>query len=412
MIPLYAILAEQNPFTSLPLVMLIVSVAILVMAFLFGYIKGFRRIGWGGLAWLLTCVVFVIADGILRQTLISPFTNMGFSTDMAAFLAALVVAVVCIVIVLALHGIMTLCLRPKVKWMDALEDDDNDLAEFGLEYEDEYDAYDVYEGFERRGKTMYRSGYENPSLVNRIFGGLASAAKALMILFIALSFAVFFVGATKVSTGPLGIILKAENVQTVWNFATRYALEFLSIGLVIVFGVKGYTKGLLSSLRSLIVIGGAIAAAVFSFLLPFTQLSLAEEGIFYFLGRLVTRCVNLFGGAENMMAFVVGRILAGVCLLVFFTVILILINIILKKCCRMVQGTKPVRVLDGSLACLIFLAIGVVLVIAIWCILYTVDYCGIFHTTEIFTKDAALANGLYKFGESMMKPYIDKFIQR
>lgn len=413
MIPLYSILAEQNPYASVPLIALIISVAVLALAFLVGFIKGFRRVGWGGLAWLATCILFVIADGMFRETLTEPFKNMGFTPEIAAFWAALVVAVVCIVIVLTLNGVLTIFLRPKLMYLDELnEEEDNDLAEFGLEYEDDCRDYDYGYAFDPRDRTAFRSGYDNITVGNRIFGGIANLVKWAMILFIAFSFFTFFVGATIASKGPMGIMLSVPIVQTVYDFGVRYTLEFLSIGLVIVLGVKGYGKGFLASLRWVIILVGAIAAAVFSFLLPFTQYSLATEGFMYFLARLVERCVNLFGGAENTMAFMVGRILAGCCLLAFFIVILIILNIILKKCCHMVKAKGPVRVIDGALACVIFLAIGVALVIGVWCVLYTVDYCGIFHTTEIFSKDASLSQGLYKFGETMMKPYIDMFVRK
>lgn len=411
MIPLYSILAEQNPYASLPMIVAIVCVVVLLAAFAVGFAKGFRRIGWGGLAWFATCIIFVLADAMFRGSLTVPFTNMGFTPEVAAFWAALIVAIVCILLVLAVHGVLTIAFRPKLKWVHAM-DDENDLSEFGLEYEDDYVDYEDDDGFSPRGESLYRDGFDNPSIGNRIAGGFTCAVKSLMVLFIILSFAIFFVSATSVSVGPMGIILDVPIVQLLLNFATRYALEFLSIGLVIVWGVKGYTKGFLNSLRALIIIVGAVAATVFSFLLPFTQFSLATEGIFYFLGRLVERCVNLFGGANNPMAFIVGRILSGACLLTFFIILLVLLNIVLKKCCNMVQDASPIRVVDGALACVVFLLIGVALAIGIWCILYTADYCGIFHTTEIFSKDASLANGLYKFAESIMKPYIDLFVKK
>lgn len=405
MIPLNSILAEQNPYAGLPMIVALICAAVLALAFVVGFAKGFRRVGWGGLAWLTTCILFVLADGMFRAALMVPFQNMGFTPEIASFWAAIIVAIVCIVIVLVLHGVLSVFLRPKLLYINEADEDDNDLAEFGLEYEDDYLDYDYDYRYAPEDKTVFRSGYTNPSVGNRIFGGIANAVKWGMILFIALSFAVFAVAATHLAEQPIGIIMSVPIVQTLYVFAARFALEFLSIGLVIVFGIKGYSKGLLASFRSLFVIGGGIAAAVLSFLLPFTQFSVSNG----FIGNLVGRCVNLFGGAENMMGYFIGRIVAGCCLLAFFIILLVIINVVLKKCCNMIQK-GPIRVIDGAFACVIYLIIGVALAIGIWCILFTLDYCGIIYTTEIFATEASLARGLFQFAETMIKPFLSMFI--
>lgn len=405
MIFLHSILAEQSAVAQLPLLVACFGGVLLLLAFIVGFTRGFRRTGWGGLAWLLACVAYVAVGATLSGTLSQTFATMNFSPQAANFYAALVLALVCVAVVLAVFGVMAIFLRPKVKWV---KDEELELDEFGFEYEPEYVDYDAEEGFGPYGKRMQRTGFEQPTFGNRLFGGIACLTNMLMILFIVLSFGLFSVSATKLSEGALGGIL--ENRTVIWflQLAQNYALDCLCIGLVIVVGLKGYGNGFLSSLRTLIVAVGTLAAIVFSFVLPFTQYSLATDGIFYFLGKLVTRCANLLGGSETIKGFWGGRLLAGCCLMAFFAVLLVLLNLLLRYACRVVERKSGIKIVDGVLASVVYFLLGAVLCVAIWCVLYTVNYYGIFHVTEIVSEKSSLSNGLFDFAGSIMEPYIEK----
>ena len=53
----------------LPIILLALRGVALVIAFIVGYKKGAKRVGWGGTAWLITALLFFLLQGVLGEPL-------------------------------------------------------------------------------------------------------------------------------------------------------------------------------------------------------------------------------------------------------------------------------------------------------------------------------------------------------
>ena len=129
--PLHSILANDiaEQLVTLGGASLLIS---LVMAFVMGFSKGFRRVSWSGLIWLIASVLCIaVCEKILTG-------EYGFKASLKAF----AVAAACVLAVMAVFGFLASLIRPKVRWVKDNINGDTSLAEFGLEFEPEYVVYD------------------------------------------------------------------------------------------------------------------------------------------------------------------------------------------------------------------------------------------------------------------------------
>lgn len=117
-----SILAASDFVAKIPLIVLIICGAVLLLAFLIGCKKGFRRVSWGGLFWLIAGVGFIVADRFLREKnpLFSVFKR-NFRAGSATFLSSVTLALAVATVTLLLYGGLSLLLRPKMKWVKSKE---------------------------------------------------------------------------------------------------------------------------------------------------------------------------------------------------------------------------------------------------------------------------------------------------
>ncbi len=386
MIPLHSILAMQNMAQYLGLFGTCLFAVILLIAFSMGFVKGFRRVRWGGLIWFSVSILFIIFGYFpaLRQT-VSAWGTIG----------VMGVALACVLAILALYGVLAHFLRPRMRWVKDVRSDTS-LAEYGLEFEPEYLDYDGENDYAPYGKILYKTGYGAPSFFGRLMGGLTCAINSAMVFLSLVSFALVIVGTTKLSEGYLGSVLTAPFIKMFFEDSMHYAMDVLALGLIIVMARKGYEKGFLSSLRGLIVVGGGAIAVALCLFVPFTIYAFATDGVFYFVAQLVSRGEQAFIG-YGTWNIIIARVLAGVILATLAIIVFVLINLFLKKCCHMVEKTGPTRVIDGCLAAVLYAIIGVALCFALWLIFGTLDYFNILKFREALGERAILSRGMLDF---------------
>ncbi len=395
MIPLHSILATQNMAQYLGLFGACLYAVILLIAFSMGFVKGFRRVRWGGLIWFSVSILFIVFGYIpaLRE-MVSGWGTIG----------VVGVALVCVLAMLALYGVLAHFLRPRMRWVKDVRSDTS-LAEYGLEFEPEYLDYDGENDYAPYGKILHKTGYGTPSFFGRLMGGLTCMINSTMVFLSLVSFALVIVGTTKLSEGYLGSVLTAPFIKMFFQDSMHYAMDVLALGLIIIMARKGYDKGFLSSLRSLIVVGGGVVAVVFCMYIPFTIYAFATDGFFYFVAQLVSRAEQAFY-YYGVMGLIIARILAGIILSIFAIIAFVLINIFLKKCCHMVEKTGPTRVIDGCLAAVLYAVIGVLLCFAIWVLFGMLDYFDVLKFREALTERAILSRGMLDF----VRNFFDSFL--
>jgi len=401
MFSLHSILAIQDLVNMLPKIFVGFALVMIVVAFAIGFWKGFRKVSWGGLTWFTAAGIFLLISRLIPQ-------NGDVTKN---FITALLISLVCIGGILAAYGALAYFVRPKVRWVKDNVNGDTSLAEYGLEFEPEYLDFDgEYDDWRPYGKRLHRTGFNPPNYFERILGGFTCVINVMTVIWAVAAFVVLAINATNMSNMNIGLVLQNNAVQRFVKLAKLTLMEGLTIGLVVLIAKKGYSAGLMNSVRGLIMVVCSVGATVICFYLPFSPFAENDSGLFYFLFKLVARCKNMFIGFGKF-GNALGRIFAGGCMMLVAIVLLVLGNILLKKCCKLVSNTAPARTVDACLSCVFYLFVGAAVVAAIWFVLAGLDYFGILHISEFLSEDAHLSQGLFQFAHSkihgVMAPYIN-----
>lgn len=396
----YSILATAEVVAKIPLIVLICCGAVLFLAFIIGCKKGFRRISWGGLFWLITAVGFLLANTFLnkKNPLYSLF-NRHFRSGSAAFLSCVSIAFSVTAFVLLLYGGLSLLLRPKTKWVKSREVEYDD---YGFEYEVDDEDEETEE--EQRGKKLLKKGYGKPCVFSRIVGGFTCVLNTAVVLAVVLAPCLLLVNATSLRYGLAGNIFRAKSAGYGLKVATAYFIDFLAIGLMFGVAYYGYKIGFINSLRVLFVYLGGLAIIALCFALPFT--GYAQK--WAFLRTLVARCSGLglkissrFGGTLGKL--LAGFLSAGVCI-----ALLVLLDFALRKLDGVIFRAKCMRIVDGVFAALVWLAVGTTLVAVGLAVAYTLQEAGICNADKLFNARSAFANAFYDFADAYLLPLVDK----
>ena len=396
MIPLHSMMSAN----ALPALMKTFGVVVLLLSFALGFVKGFRRVSWGGLTWAVAGGTFVLIGRALP-----PDNKINF-------IVILLLAMAVIVATCALFGTLGHYLRPKMRWVKDDVNGDTSLAEFGLEFEPEYLDYDGEHEYAPYGKRLHKTGFGPPCFFFRVLGGLTCVINSAIVLWLAYSLFILTINATDLAQGSLGVLIQGKWPELLLEFAKQCTFEIIAIGIMMVVAMKGYKKGMIASIHALVVSFGGVLAFGISFYLPFSAQSSATSGFFKPLGTLVTRCTNVFVNFEKVSRFsgVLGRLTAGVCLFCLALLILWLIDLVFKKCSKIIHSTAPTRVLDSCVAFILYLIIGALICTAILFVLATADYFGIFYVSKALSEGAHLTDGLIDFVQVMldglMAPYM------
>ena len=386
MISLHSVLAG-GILGAIPTMFTVVSIALILLAFTMGFVKGFRKVSWDGITWLTASLLFLSLNSFLPEGAILS----------AAFAVSIVMAIVSVVASLAGYGVLSYFLRPRVRWIKDDVDGDTSLAEYGLEYEPEYVDYDGENDVMPYGKMIHKTGCNPPSFIGRLFGGIACAITVAMILWVVAGVAMLAVDATSLKTMGFDVIFEGKFARFLFLTAKKFLLDCIAIGITLAIAKRGYYTGLMSSLRSFIITVGGIVGVGVSFYLPFSAFANSEAGLWIFLHKLVNRCVAAMNGIGGKFSTILGKILAGVVIVGIVCILLVLLNLLLAKCCKMVSSTGPTRVVDACLACLFYMVLGAAIVVGIWFVLSALEFFAIINISEVIETSAHLTNGMFRF---------------
>lgn len=399
MIPLHSILALKDVMIRLPMIAAIVSAVILLIAFIVGMVQGFRKVSWGGLSWAVVAVGFVFANKYLRdKNPINKLFEGKFDTALVNFFSTLSIAVACVLVGLILYGILALILRPRKKWV---KKDNVEYDDYGFEYEADEDV----EGYE--DKELVKIGYGTPCFFTRLMGGITCVINMAMVLAVIYGFATLIISATKLYNTGVGVMFSVPAVDALLKLAKTYLLDFVTVGIIFAVAFGGYEQGFLSSLRALIIYVGGTVAVVGCLVLPFLKMT----ETWWPINSFVIRCTSLFAGLENVvLCNILGRLLCGILMAAVVLTVFIFLNIGLTKLCDLINTGEGSKAIDGCLSVLVYLVIGIAIVVALWAILYALEYCGLIHASEVFGTDAPISNGFYAFGDKFIKPFAEKYL--
>ena len=213
----------------------------------------------------------------------------------------------------------------------------DNVKKFAQPYADE--DYDDYEKFESR-KMIVRSGYNTPSIVGRFMGGLICMINTAAVFIVVLSVSLFLINTTPLKDGVLSVLYETPAVVLLVEYASKYALDLLFIGVMAAIACKGRKNGLLETVRSRLVNLGSIVAVALCFYLPFSPFASSVPGV----GALTLRCRGLFGTLGTGDIGIGGRNLDGTALLLLLNGVgsigfcLLYIGLLLQFCLTDSQG--------------------------------------------------------------------------
>ena len=383
---------------AMPTYALIACGVIVGIAFLVGFIKGFRRVAWGGFYWLVASAAYVFAYSMLGGYNVLSGMFPPEMASVAEFAWALLLALGCMMVALLVYGILNFLLRPREV---LYTDEEVEIDELGFVYEEDWedDGLDFVEE-----KYIIKNG-KKPKLFGRLAGGFMGAVNAAAVLGVILSLFLFVIDGTAFKKGYIGYIFDVPLVQTVFTYASAYALDFITIGIVMAVTYRGYKRGFLGTTRKLIMFVGIVAILLACFIIPFTQFS-----YIYFISRLIERCASMYTKFDVFYQYLFGRITAGVVLAIPGIILIVVISVLLKKLVNAVKSCAFLRVVDGVFAAVLYAILGTVLVLVFWGLLYVLEYCGIFYVTDGLNEYATLSKRFMDFAEFFLKDFVDAFL--
>ena len=388
MIQLHALLTTEGAANAGGIVPIVLSVlAVLVgLAFIFGFFKGFRKVSWSGLTWLTAVVIYALVSLILPK-----------DTGILGVIISLVAAIACGLGTMVLFNVLALYVRPRIRWIKDDVDGDMSLAEFGLEFEPEYMDYDGEHDFAPYGMRIYKTGFGVPSVPMRLLGGLTCAVNVAMVLASLLGIFLMIVK-TSALADTMGEFLTHPVTAFMLPYAQKYVFDGLAIGAFMMLGKVGYQKGLIQSICSIIISVATMAVVVASFVLPFTPL--AAEGV---LATMVERCSVFFVNLP-LIAPILGKLVAGVCLLLMGIAIIIILKLLLANWVNMWNAIKITREMDGYIGGIVYAVIAAIVCLGIWFVLAGVEVLGLYPVSSMLVPEAMMSNALFNFAKSILAP--------
>ncbi len=391
MISLHNLLAFG--WKSLPLIVAIAFAVILVIAFIIGAVKGSAKVSYNGLCWTLAGALFLVLYKLLGKK--DPFNN--------GYLWALLLVIGCVVVALLLTWLIKTLFSKKKKLVKNYEMDEN-----GLEYEAD-DLDDTPVGALPSDEQLVVKGKAKPSVASRIFGGIFTMLNEGLILGILTAVFVLVVGCTSLQTKAIGQVFETAIGRFSLKVATGYVLDFLAVGLMLVFAYQGYKSGfiavfsgILKALTFIVVIGGLAV--------PF----IGPVASKYVFRVLIERCTALFGKLNPTICAIAGKLLAGILMAIIGSIIVALLTLAFDKLSEKIEDSEAtvIQVINGIFGVILNMAIGALAITGICGLLYVFDYCGILYTSKLFSEKASLIKECFLAGERFLKGFLDRYILR
>ena len=407
----------ENPL--IPILLGAVGILLLI-AFCIGFAKSARRVSWGGLVWIAACATFFAVTAtygaeLMSKLQISMETAEGETYDLSA-IVLFALAIVCILAVLIIYGILSLIFRGKRRTTKKKARTKNArLDMFGKPYDD--DDYDFEEENEYE-KVIERE--KGTSLISRFLGGVIGVVNVVTILSVVLMIAVLIINSTMLKDTftmlyemPLG-----ENgemlMPTLVELATRYGMDMLVIGLMILIAGKGRKKGFLESLRTLFMKVGNVVVILLAMYLPFSNMVAGADAdpnnpIVKFVMFFVEMMQGSMGMSGELAAIpsVVGGLISGILMAIIASIAMSLLNKIWRKFNFALRRVKLLRGVDGSISCVVYLIIGAVVCMLIWAVVCALDVFAVLSADLLFVKEAQLSAGLHNVCKVFVEPLLE-----
>ncbi len=361
----------------LPYVGIGVAVAILLGILIKGAAKGVFRVGKFGIVWAIAGGGFIgLYYFWTKKGLDNPIQNAfkkGFLFDNATLVWALTLAVGIVLAVMLVRAILGVIFKTEREPKETVA-----ASSEGFEYE----LDDMVEGYYGRPKTKYEKNRErSPGIISRILGAVLALVNFVIGLAIFAGVVLFLIDALKIAGGLSGILGSSGDMLK--ESIMPYFLDFLTVGIIFGIGCHGFYTGTIGFTRILLVKFGTIAVVVLSLIAPFVK-PFSDIAL---VAGLSERCAPVLANVKFIPTAIGGKLLAGIVMAVVGVLLMLVLNVVLKKLIEVIDGTCVLRIVDGIFATVIYLALAVLLCLALWSGLYALDDFGIFRVRELLLEN-------------------------
>ncbi len=369
---------------KLPLICMIAAAVVLLWVFVSGMVKGFSRVGKGGLAWGFASGLFIV----LHKFVPNPFTKAadgGFWKNNCGVIWGTCLLLVVVLMTLigwcALGAIFAPQKRRRIVnpyEYESAQGTTTAITE-GFEYELD-DVVDTY--YTRRQKTRYEMAREtSPGILARLMGGVLAVINLAIVLA-----GIALVGLLAVDVlnlgGGVSKLVGSSIGDPLEKYITPYVLDIVTVGLMLFVGYQGFYAGTIGFTRSLLMKIGLLLVIVCGFAAPFIK-QVADIG---FVDTLINRCAKLYNKVDVVPQSFLGKVTVGAMFVVAGCIVVAILNYLLKLLMDIVESDTILRAIDGALATLIYLALGLAVCAIFWGGLYCLDVTNIFQVEEVISE--------------------------
>ncbi len=372
-----------------------VGIAILVLCFIVGMVKGFRKVKKSGLLWLLAGGGFAAIYHFFGEKNLLGGIIKGSLTSFADIIWAFLLVVACIGAALALAAICVYIFRfipedgaPSKR--NAKRGKENPVAEAARLERDRLKPAPYFQEAYLNAPQEKKVGF-----CGRIFGGFLCLLNVLSIVGIIGVFVLVLLLNSQLGS-TLAPMLSNGLVQKGIDFVSKYIFDVFTVGIIMAVAYKGFNTGLIGTTRLLFKRLGMLVALIAGFALPF----LSFFANLAFVQTIVAKIIGILP-AWGMVSDVLARLILGAVLAIVGMILMALLNMILRKLTYSVDDTDAIRIIDSVVASIVYLVLGLVASVALWLVVFLLDHFGVLAIEETLTTIPSFAKECYLVAKSL-----------
>lgn len=364
---------------------IIIAVAVIaVLAFLFGFYRGYAKLScWGGVV-IGTVLVSMIVNRYMGE-----FNERGIVMLAIAAFSMVVLTILCQLV--RRYILRQMKSSGKLSFYrqydERTENDEHILVSLDKGDKKAYRKYAKRKFSESRGAW---------GVVDRVFGGITFAVNTFVALAVLLSLALFIIDAAQITVAYNALGEIYENPA--WtHFGFNYSLDIVIATLMCMCIRLGYKSGFVSALGTLVIIGLFIGAGYLGYYLAFNVPAFASMADGLRQGALagvlanVGPMLNSIGVSADMVAKIV--VAAG--LFIVFAIVVIIIAIFIPHAIEKLRKIKFVMAIDGVVGAIVLTGVVFFILLAIGAFVYQINDLAALKRFNDYMNASCLAKALY-----------------
>ena len=107
---------------------------------------------------------------------------------------------------------------------------------------------------------------------------------------------------------------------------------------------------------------------------------------------------------------ILGQAIAGIAMAIVASIVMTAINITWRRINYALRRASFLRMLDGTLSCVVYLVIGAVAVAAIWAVLTALNVYGILDASALYSEAAPISQVLHNLCRLLLEPFLKSLL--